>query len=46
MSRFCQLHRLARLNTSAKGYRAWRKNGNIFLKVVILEIQNYWNKIF
>ena len=42
----CQLQRLARLNTSAERYTAWRQNWNIFLIVVILDIQKYCNKIF
>ena len=36
LARFCQLHRLARLNTSVRRYIARRQNWNICLTVVML----------
>ena len=46
--RFCQLHRLKRLNTSAGRYISWRQNWNVLMIGNILnmfEIRKYWNKI-
>ena len=44
-SRCCQLHRLARLNTSARRYISWAQIWNICLTVVnvlnMFEIQKY-----